>query len=77
MENVTAGTHMAPGNGIELQYGPHAGRLLAVLITKPDVVVFSDDGGKSWQLSETPLPGGEAQLAEVSSTTFLTFNANT
>ena len=41
-DNVTAGTHMAPGNGIELQYGPHAGRLLAVLILAPDVVVYSD-----------------------------------
>ena len=65
-DNVTDGTHMAPGNGIELQHGPCAGRLLAVLIlAAPDVVVYSDDGGESWQLSDTPLPGGEAQLAEL------------
>ena len=48
-DNVTSGTHIAPGNGIELQHGPHAGRLLNVLILQSgcvlDVVVFSDDGG--------------------------------
>ena len=66
-DNVTAGTHIAPGNGIELQNGPYAGRLLAVLIhATQDVVVYSDNGGRSWQMSETPLPqNGEAQLAEV------------
>eukprot|EP01051_Picozoa_sp_SAG22_P012458 SAG22_NODE_1298_length_4811_cov_3.430178_1_plen_318_part_10 len=68
--NVTGKTHIAPGNGIELQHGPHAGRLLHVLILVAactlDVVVYSDNGGKSWQLSETALPhNGEAQLAEV------------
>jgi sialidase-1 len=66
-DNVTSNTHIAPGNGIELKFGPHAGRLLAVLIKAPeDVVVYSDDGGKTWQLSETLIPAsGEAQLAEV------------
>lgn len=66
-DNVTAATHIAPGNGIELQEGPRAGRLLAVLIhATQDVVVYSDDAGRSWQMSETPLPqSGEAQLAEV------------
>jgi hypothetical protein len=48
-DNVTAGTHIAPGNGIELQSGTHAGRLLNVLILESactlDVVVYSDDGG--------------------------------
>jgi hypothetical protein len=48
-ENVTAGTHIAPGNGIELQSGPRAGRLLNVLILEThctlDVVVYSDNGG--------------------------------
>ena len=48
-ENVTAGTHIAPGNGIELQSGPRTGRLLNVLILEShctlDVVVYSDDGG--------------------------------
>ena len=30
-------------------------------------MVYSDDGGSTWELSETPLPhNGEAQLAEVS-----------
>ena len=48
-DNVTAGTHIAPGNGIELQSGPHAGRLLNVLILEShcarDVIIYSDDGG--------------------------------
>lgn len=68
--NVSAGTHISPGNGIEVQYGAHAGRLLHVLILESsnvlDVVIYSDDGGATWQLSETPLPhNGEAQLAEI------------
>ena len=90
---VGAGTgpHIAPGNGIELQYGPFAGRLLTVLIgygpnatAKADHVVYSDNGGKSWQISETPLPGGEAQLAEIrtshhapSKQTAIIFNSRT
>jgi hypothetical protein len=48
-DNVTSGTHISPGNGIELQYGSHAGRLLNVLILQSgcalDAVVYSDDGG--------------------------------
>ena len=48
-DNVTSGTHIAPGNGIELRSGPHAGRLLNVLILEDhnvlDVVVYSDDAG--------------------------------
>jgi hypothetical protein len=48
-ENVTSGTHIAPANGIELQHGPHAGRLLNVLILELsctlDAVIYSDDGG--------------------------------
>jgi hypothetical protein len=90
-ENVSTGMHIAPGNGIELQYGPYAGRLLTVLLgfavnatTKQDVVVFSDNGGKSWHISETPLPGGEAQLAELrtshhapSKQTAIIFNSRT
>ena len=48
-DNVTSGTHIAPGNGIELRSGPHAGRLLNVLILESsnvlDVVVYSDDAG--------------------------------
>jgi len=58
--NVTAGTHIAPDNGIELQAGKHKGRLLHVLILKTgnvlDVVIYSDDVGKTWEMSETPLP---------------------
>jgi hypothetical protein len=69
-DNVTAGTHISPGNGIELQHGPYAGRLLNVLILESsnvlDVVIYSDDTGQTWMMSQTPLPhNGEAQLAEV------------
>jgi hypothetical protein len=46
------------------------GRVWQVLLhATQDVVVYSDDGGRSWTMSETPLPGcGEAQLAELSHT---------
>ena len=51
-DNVTSGTHIAPGNGIELQHGPQAGRMLNVLILESgcvlDAVIYSDDGGKSF-----------------------------
>ena len=68
--NVTTETHISPGNGIELRSGPHKGRLLNVLILIAgnvlDVVIYSDDGGRSWQLGATQLPhNGEAALAEV------------
>lgn len=76
--DVKDGTHIAPGTGIQLSashpVAPH--RLLSVLILenhcKLDKVVYSDDGGKTWLLSSTPLPGfGEAQLAEVANGTII------
>ena len=52
--DVTHGTHISPGNGIELKYGPHSGRLMHVLILESDnvldVVVYSDDAGATWQV---------------------------
>lgn len=58
------------GAGIELKSGAHAGRLVHVLILTAgnvlDVAIYSDDGGKTWLMSATPLPqNGEAQVAEV------------
>ena len=65
-DNVTAATHIAPGNGIELQECRRAGLLAVLIHATQDVVVYSDDAGRSWQMSETALPqSGEAQLAEV------------
>lgn len=53
--NVTANTHIAPDSGIELQHGPHKGRLLHVLILISgnglDVVIYSDDVG--WYVLST------------------------
>lgn len=68
--NVSSGTHIAPGAGIELRAGPKKGRLLVVLILTShdvlDVVLYSDDVGKTWSISKTPLPhDGEAMLAEI------------
>jgi hypothetical protein len=70
--DVTDGSHLAPGGGLQLQAegSKHLGRLLMVLILqsscKEDVVIYSDDGGVTWALSDTRLPNnGEAQLAEL------------
>jgi hypothetical protein len=68
----TGGSHMAPATGIQLSStNPYApGRLLAVAIItsgcKLDDVLWSDDGGSSWNASATQIPNcGEAQLAEL------------
>jgi sialidase-1 len=71
-KDVTSSSHIAPGGGIQL-HAPgtkHAGRLLNVLILqgncREDVVIYSDDGGATWEISSTRLPNnGEAQIAEL------------
>ncbi len=70
MEDVTRSTKHAervtiiasgPGIGIQLQRGAHAGRILIPFNEGPFgrwnvLAIFSDDGGKNWQLGE-PAPG--------------------
>jgi hypothetical protein len=80
---VTNGTHLPPGTGIQLRAagGEHPGRLLCVLILQKhcteDVVIFSDDGGGTWALSGGGDGGGalrhngEAQVAELAADTVL------
>lgn len=56
------GTFASSGEGIQLRYGPHAGRLIqqfAGRIIQPDgsiaiqaYSVYSDDGGKTWQMGQ-------------------------
>ena len=62
VENVggVAGMFATSGEGIQLRYGPHAGRLIQQFvgqIVQPDGTkeiqaysVFSDDGGDTWQM---------------------------
>ena len=66
-----------PGIGIQIQHGPHAGRLIIPCdyneaaadpknAPKGSHVIFSDDHGKSWQLGGTITPGmNECQVAEL------------
>jgi len=59
----------APGNGIQLQGGPHVGRLIfaAYIWNKPfySTVIYSDDHGKHWRRGGISAQGGgETQIAE-------------
>jgi len=59
----------APGNGIQLLGGPHAGRLIfaAYIWNKPffSTVIYSDDHGKHWKRGGISAQGGgETQIAE-------------
>jgi Neuraminidase (sialidase) len=75
---VTAGTHISPTNSLQLSsdHATQPGRMLTVLILQgncgEDIVVYSDDGGQTWELSETKLPNnGEAQLVQLSNGSIL------
>ncbi len=67
-----------PGIGIQIQHGPHAGRLLIPCdysvndstdhkkVIRGSHVIFSDDHGKSWQLGGALAPHmNECQVAEL------------
>lgn len=62
------------GHGLRLRKGPHAGRIMfvAAVHSKPlgrfdNYAVYSDDEGKSWQVSECAFQGGdEAKVVELS-----------
>lgn len=63
----------ASGNGLRLRQGPHAGRIMfAAAMCRRDAqtldnfVVYSDDNGLSWQVSDRAFVGGdEAKLMEL------------
>ena len=67
------GAFVASGNGLRLEHGPHAGRLLfaASLLRRSEwvsdnYVIYSDDNGRTWQRSECAFKGGdEAKLIEL------------
>ncbi len=67
------GSFNASGNGLCLRRGQHKGRIMFVAaMCRSDVwqadnyVVFSDDNGNSWQVSERAFEGGdEAKLIEL------------
>ena len=69
------GSFFASGNGLRLTRGDHAGRIMfaAAMIRKPasnntldNFVVYSDDNGHTWQVSELAYTGGdEAKLIEL------------
>jgi sialidase-1 len=61
----------APGNGIQLLGGPHAGRLIFAVYVWAEpyysTVIYSDDHGRSWRRGgNSGTGGGESQLAETS-----------
>lgn len=59
-----------PGSGIQLTQGPHKGRLIVPSRQKlpggntKDIMIFSDDGGKTWKTGQAAPAGGEGQIAE-------------
>lgn len=66
-----------PGVGIQLEQGPHKGRLVIPCDHTSDEgflshVIYSDDHGKSWQLGGT-VPGGsnECQVVELADGTLM------
>lgn len=60
------------GNGITLRHGEHAGRIMFVAAMYPaqylnNHAVYSDDGGKTWHVSDVAFEGGdEAKVVELS-----------
>lgn len=64
---------VASGNGLRLRQGPHAGRLLlaASLLRRSEwvsdnFVLYSDDDGRTWHLSQMAFRGGdESKLIEL------------
>ena len=69
----------ASGNALRLRQGPHKGRILvaAAMCRKSaqkldNFVVYSDDNGHTWQVSERAFSGGdEAKLVELNDGTVL------
>lgn len=58
-----------PGNGIQLENGPHAGRLIFPAYMHGSggfaTLIYSDDHGQTWQLGgNAGTGGGEVQIAE-------------
>jgi sialidase-1 len=51
----------SPGHGIQLKYGPKAGRLLT---TSYGGVAYSDDHGITWKNGEKTASGGECEVVE-------------
>ncbi|MBQ9587389.1 MAG: exo-alpha-sialidase [Bacteroidales bacterium] len=73
------GAFFSSGNGLRLRRGTHAGRIMFALPmlrkaqnTSDNFVVYSDDNGETWQVSDMAYAGGdEAKLMELSDGTIL------
>lgn len=73
------GSFFGSGNGLRLQRGDHAGRILFAAAmcrknsnTLDNFVVYSDDNGHSWRVSALAYSGGdEAKLMELTDGTLL------
>lgn len=57
-----------PGNGIQLEQGPHAGRLVFPVYTygapSAAMAIYSDDHGMNWRRGAAITNGGEIQVTE-------------
>eukprot|EP01084_Bolivina_argentea_P301937 521049_1 len=67
--NQYKNSEIGPGRGLQLEYGANKGRIMFIAhhgAYEEDVIWYSDDNGKTYNLSETIFPGmDEAQLVEL------------
>ena len=75
-EGTRHGLFTGSGSGVQLKHGKHAGRLMLVVAARNDAswggtlsnyAVYSDDGGKTWQVSKNAActNGDEAKVVEL------------
>lgn len=75
-EGTRHGLFTGSGSGIQLKHGKHAGRMILVVAARNDAswggtmsnyAVYSDDGGKTWQVSKNAActNGDEAKVVEL------------
>ncbi len=66
-----ANVGVGPGHGVQLENGPHAGRLLVPGYDEGGLVYYSDDHGQTWSMSASSNQGDETAIAILDDNTIL------